>query len=226
MSSSTDCVEIPSAGGARITSRLRSWWQAESLSRQFWIFFTAAFFFDFGIGLYFFLFNLFLLSLRFDERMMGFVTGALTLGNVVGTIPVGLLARRFGLQKLLLFCFIVAPIISIFRTMAVVDARTDRSRIFGRYGVELLAGLLCACGCQSDNREQSRLRIQHRLCYGHRDRNACRRGRWFTTANAFAYPWSSPPWRWNSTCPHWCFASCLPRHLACFAAEVGSPRKS
>ena len=73
------------------------------------MFFVAAFFFDFGVGLYFFLFNLFLLNLRFDERAMGIIAGALTMGNVVGTIPVGIVARRIGLQKLLLFCFIAAP---------------------------------------------------------------------------------------------------------------------
>jgi MFS family permease len=116
VSSSIGCVE-PSAGSTGIVSRHRSWWPAEPLGRRFWIFFTAAFFFDFGIGLYFFLFNLFLLNLRFDERTMGLVAGALTLGNVIGTIPVGLAARRFGLQRLLLFCFIAAPIFSIFRTV-------------------------------------------------------------------------------------------------------------
>lgn len=137
MSSSIDCVEPRFISGPGIAKRLRSWWQAETLSRQFWIFFVAAFCFDFGIGLYFFLFNLFLLNLRFDERMMGFVTGALTLGNVAGTIPVGLLARRFGLQRLLLFCFIVAPIISIFRTMAVWMP--------AQIGLAFLAGMALSC---------------------------------------------------------------------------------
>jgi MFS family permease len=102
-----------------IVGALRTWWQAASLSRQFWVFFVAALFFDFGIGLYFFLFNLYLLNLRFDERMMGFVTGSLTLGNVVGTIPVGLLARRYGLQRMLVFCFVAVPAIFIVRTVTV-----------------------------------------------------------------------------------------------------------
>lgn len=118
-------------------AKLRSWWQGESLSRQFWIFFTAAFFFDFGIGLYFFLFNLFLLNLHFDERMMGFVTGALTLGNVVGTIPVGFLARRYGLQKLLLFCFIAEPVLSIFRTLALWTP--------AQIGLAFLTGMALSC---------------------------------------------------------------------------------
>ncbi|HEY2469598.1 MAG TPA: MFS transporter [Terracidiphilus sp.] len=88
----------------------------ETLSRQFWIFFTAALFFDFAIGLFFFLFNLYLLNLHFNERSIGIIAGALTLGNVVGTVPVGILVRRFGLQKMFLLCFVGAPLISIFRT--------------------------------------------------------------------------------------------------------------
>jgi MFS family permease len=85
-------------------------------SRGFWIFFAAAFFFDFGFGLFFFLFNLYLTDLHFNERILGILTGTLTLGNVIGTIPITILARRFGLQKLLLFCFIAAPLICVVRT--------------------------------------------------------------------------------------------------------------
>jgi len=85
-------------------------------SRCFWIFFTAAFFFDFGFGLFFFLFNLYLTDLHFNEKILGILTGTLTFGNVVGTIPITILVRRFGLQKLLLFCFIAAPLICLVRT--------------------------------------------------------------------------------------------------------------
>jgi MFS family permease len=114
--SSVECEDALSARRSGFAARLCSHLSVDTLSRQFWTFFVAAFFFDFGVGLYFFLFNLFLLNLRFDERTMGIISGALMLGNVLGTIPVSILARRFGLQKLLLFCFIAAPIISICRT--------------------------------------------------------------------------------------------------------------
>lgn len=86
-------------------------------SRGFWLFFTAAFFYDFGFGLFFFLFNLYLADLHFDEKFLGILTGSLTLGNVVGTIPVAILVRRFGLQRLLLLCFTAAPLISLLRTL-------------------------------------------------------------------------------------------------------------
>jgi MFS family permease len=85
-------------------------------SPGFWKFFAAAFFFDFGIGLYFFLFNLFLTDLHFDEKTLGLITGALTLGNVAGTIPAMILARRFGLKRLLLFSLIAVPFLCMLRT--------------------------------------------------------------------------------------------------------------
>lgn len=88
---------------------------AMRFSAGFWIFFAAAFFFDLGFGLFFFLFNLFLTDLHFNEKTLGLITGALTLGNVAGTIPVTILVRRFGLQKLLLFCFTATPLICMLR---------------------------------------------------------------------------------------------------------------
>ncbi len=90
-------------------------WPFAKLGRPFWIFFTAALFLDFGFDLYFFLYNLFLLNLRYDERAIGLIGSSLTLGNLAGTIPIAILTRRFGLQKPLLFCFIAAPIICIVR---------------------------------------------------------------------------------------------------------------
>lgn len=116
MGPAADLEGMPSTARPSPLRRLRAWWSPETLSRQFWTFFTAAFFFDFGVGLYFFLFNLYLLNLHFNERAIGIIAGALTFGNVVGTVPVGILVRRFGLQKMFLLCFIGAPLISICRT--------------------------------------------------------------------------------------------------------------
>lgn len=96
---------------------LGSFLPEERLSRGFWVFFTAAFFFDLGFGLYFFLFNLFLANSHFNERFLGLVTGALTLGNVAGTIPIGLAVRRYGLRPVLLFGFVAAPCVGILRAL-------------------------------------------------------------------------------------------------------------
>ena len=104
---------FPSAAGTGSFWRSPSaWLQSKSLGRGFWVFFTAAFFFDAGFSVYFFLFNLYLLDFHFNERAMGLIGGALTLGSLVGTLPAGLLARRFGLRPLLIFCFVAAPLMA------------------------------------------------------------------------------------------------------------------
>jgi MFS family permease len=103
-----------------------TWLHEEHLSRGFWVFFAAAFFFDFGFSVYFFLYNLYLLDLRFNDRAIGLITGALTLGSVAGTLPAGVLARKFGLRPLLIVCFLGAPILGAFRTMV----NDEMSQIF------------------------------------------------------------------------------------------------
>jgi predicted MFS family arabinose efflux permease len=91
------------------------WFREKNLCRGFWFFFTAAFFFDAGFSVYFFLFNLYLLDFHFNEKAIGLVNGALTLGALVGTLPVGALGRRIGLRPVLLFCFVAAPLVGVAR---------------------------------------------------------------------------------------------------------------
>lgn len=76
---------------------------------NYWAFFFAAFCMDLGFGLFVFLFNLYLTDLHFDERSIGHVLACFTLGNVAGTIPAMIAARRYGLRPLLLFAFSVVP---------------------------------------------------------------------------------------------------------------------
>ncbi len=109
-----DSVATKPLPGRRL---LEGWVQYRELSRDFWTFFVAALFYEAGFGLYFFLFNLYLLDFHFDEKAIGLINGALSLGLLVSTLPVGLLSRKIGNQPLLLFCFLVAPILGVLRTM-------------------------------------------------------------------------------------------------------------
>lgn len=93
----------------------RTWLRKHRMSRGYWTFFTAAFFFDAGFVIYFFLFNLYLLDLHYDEKAIGFINGALTLGLTAGTLPAGILGRRAGLRPPLLLCFVAAPLVGILR---------------------------------------------------------------------------------------------------------------
>ncbi len=94
-----------------------AWFAEKNLSRGYWTFFMAAFFFDAGFSIYVFLFNLFLLDHGFRERSMGWVGGAMTLGSLVGTLPFGALARRIGLRPLLAVLFLSAPLTGVLRTL-------------------------------------------------------------------------------------------------------------
>ena len=116
--------------------RFKAWLVAKELSREFWIFFAAALCFDFGFAMFLFLYNLYLLDLGFNERQLGFITGAMTIGSVIGTIPIGLLAQRVGLRRVLLAGFVLTPLVSVVRT-AVVG---DRAQI----GFAFLTGI-CVC---------------------------------------------------------------------------------
>ena len=108
------------------TARPLAWWrgplawlQRQRLSRGFWVYFVAAFCFDAGFAVYFFLFNLYLLDIHFFERSIGLIGGAMTLGSVAGTLPAGAVARRFGLRPLLVVAFIAAPALGVLRTLCV-----------------------------------------------------------------------------------------------------------
>src|SRR5579863_693953 len=102
---------------ARFWSRPTAWLREQKLSRDFWIFFLAAFFYDAGFGIYFVLFNLYLLDFHFDERAIGLINGALSLGLLVGTLPIGVLSRRIGARPLLRFCFLIAPVLCVSRAL-------------------------------------------------------------------------------------------------------------
>lgn len=95
----------------------RGWLREKNFSGAYWTFFNLAFFYDTGFAIYFFLFNLYLLDFHFDERAIGLINGALTLGLLVGTLPVGALGRRFGPRPVLLFCFTVPPLLNVGRAL-------------------------------------------------------------------------------------------------------------
>ena len=119
------------------------WLHDQRLSREFWTFFWAAFFFDFGFAVYYFLFNLYLLDLHLNERSIGLVAGALTMGSVVGTLPAGLAAKKYGVGRLLRVCFIAAPLIGILRVMV----PEGTGLVAAHVGLGFLSGLaMCLWG--------------------------------------------------------------------------------
>ena len=77
-------------------------------------------FFNWGLSIYFFLFNLFLVGHGYTEKRLGLLTSAMAAGNLLGAIPAGRFIQKKGLLRALIFCFLVAP--CIFSVRAVVLA--------------------------------------------------------------------------------------------------------
>jgi MFS family permease len=82
---------------------------------QFWLFFTAALFFNLGFSTFFFVFNLYLLGFHFTERSLGLIGGAMALGSIMGTIPVGICAQRLGLRVTLVSGLLCTVVFSVLR---------------------------------------------------------------------------------------------------------------
>jgi predicted MFS family arabinose efflux permease len=131
--------EKPSVRGDSLWTNPRAWFRSKNLGRGYWVFFSAAFFYDAGFSIYFFLFNLYLFDRGFNERTMGWIGGAMTAGTLVGTLPVGALARRIALRPLLAMIFVASAATNALRTVWVWEP--------AQIGLAFLAGLaMCGWG--------------------------------------------------------------------------------
>jgi MFS family permease len=110
------------------------WLRRYSLGRGFWLFFTAALFWDAGFGVYFFLFNLYLLDFHLNERAIGLVNGALSLGLISGMLPAVILTRRIGARRVLIWGFFAASVLGVLRAIFVWEQAA--------IGLAFIAGLV------------------------------------------------------------------------------------
>lgn len=86
-------------------------------SRGFWIYFSGATLYVLGFSVYFFLLNLYLLEKGADEGKLGLYGTLLAIGSMAGTLPVGVLARRFGIRTVLCFAVPAAAVAASARVL-------------------------------------------------------------------------------------------------------------
>jgi predicted MFS family arabinose efflux permease len=91
------------------------WFGGAGLGSQFWRFFFAEGFFDFGMFIFVFLYNLYLLQLGFREDFIGRVSGVMTGGSIAGTLVAAVALRRFGLRRTMQAAFGLTAVLSAFR---------------------------------------------------------------------------------------------------------------
>ncbi len=102
---------LPSVGWSAVR-----WFVAvPRLGTQFWRFYTAFFLFNFGLFIFFLLYNLYLFQLGFREDFLGLVSSAMTGGSIAGSLLSALAIRRFGLRNTLAVCFVSVACIAALR---------------------------------------------------------------------------------------------------------------
>ena len=103
-------------------ARLQSWreqWAKRTPRGEFWTYFCAALFFNFGFSIFFFLFNLYLLGIGLNERSLGLIGSLMAVGSICGTLPAGILAERLGLRWTLTGGIALGSLVSILRVAVV-----------------------------------------------------------------------------------------------------------
>ncbi|HTS46375.1 MAG TPA: MFS transporter [Bryobacteraceae bacterium] len=93
-------------------------WSA-GLGSQYWRFFFAEGFFDFGMFIFVFLYNLYLLQLGFREDFIGRVSGIMTAGSIAGTLLAAVALRRFGLRGTIQAAFGLTALVSAARAYSI-----------------------------------------------------------------------------------------------------------
>ena len=87
------------------------------LGADYWRLLLSEGFFDFGMFVFFFLYNLYLLKLGFREDFLGLMSSVMTAGNIVGSILAVFAIQRFGLRKTLMASFALTAGVSAFRAV-------------------------------------------------------------------------------------------------------------
>lgn len=93
-------------------------WRPNGGHGAFAVFLLAANTYNFGLFIFFLLYNLYLGDLGFREDSLGLITAAMTAGTVLGSVPAAAFGNRFGLKRSLLTGCLAAASISAARIFA------------------------------------------------------------------------------------------------------------
>jgi len=87
------------------------------LGPEYWRLLASEGFFDFGMFVFFFLYNLYLLKLGFRENFLGLMSGLMTGANIAGSILSVFAIRRFGMKRTLMLSFALVAALSALRAL-------------------------------------------------------------------------------------------------------------
>ncbi len=112
-------------------------WLTSAPRGQFWTYFSAAIFFNLGFSITFFLFNLYLINCGMTERSLGLIGSLVGIGSLIGTLPAGIIAQRYGLARTLTTAVTAAIICNALRVWIIAPPM--------QYAAALLTGMAMSC---------------------------------------------------------------------------------
>jgi MFS family permease len=118
---------------------LRWWWAGKEIKPQFLRFLAAASLFNFGMSIFFLLYNLLLLQRGFQEDFVGSVSSAMSIGSLTGTVPAAFVLHRFGLRNSLVGAFSGLGVVCVIRAIAAAPFVLIASAFLGGFVFSLYA---------------------------------------------------------------------------------------
>ena len=97
---------------------LQWWWAQKGIDPQFFRFLTATSIFNFGISIFFLLYNLLLLHRGFQEDFLGRLSSAMSIGSIAGTLPAAFVLNRLGVRTTLVLTLSTFSAVCAVRTIA------------------------------------------------------------------------------------------------------------
>jgi MFS family permease len=80
--------------------------------------FRSLFFFNLGLSIFFFFFNLFLTGHGYSEAKLGILTSTMAAGNLAGALPAGRFIQKAGLRTAVITCMIATPAMACARSLS------------------------------------------------------------------------------------------------------------
>jgi MFS family permease len=114
-----------------LSGGLRWWWSGKDIDPQFLVFLTATSLFNFGMSVFFLLYNLFLLQRGFHEDFLGAIASAMSLGSIAGTLPASFVLARLGLRRTLIATFLGISLTCAVRSLVVAGPLLVGSAFIG-----------------------------------------------------------------------------------------------
>ena len=102
------------------TGFLGRWGGGIGANRRFLLFLSLSCLFNFGMFVFYLIYNLYLLDLGFKEDLLGAISSASTTGSMAGTLAAVTLHRRAGLQRSLILFLVGTALISTVRALITV----------------------------------------------------------------------------------------------------------